>query len=346
MADIRRVPHSVVSLPGTGGGQPHYERNTLLPVTELIVGTGTPRLYDEIVSQWGVVRAEYEDLRSAAADLEVETERCGATAENPDGDETSGEARFNDALEDLLLGDRLHIEAGDGHDRGIGHLLAWGVESIAYGFSIAEPYWIEGGGIYTARVCVRPLERSAAYRWGVDRDGYRPGPHPTCLYYLTAEAGQQEIPYEELLHITNPGARPGHWYGLAPLLRACVPLSRPTQRGASVAFVCRTGRRPNSCSRVVAHPTFATRNKASPKVSAASSQTVPPRLDCPHTAVVRLPPRWARRTDDGQVRGVTKSSARYGTGCVRGWRGRRVTPGDSVPSSLSRRRMRSMFPFG
>jgi len=177
MADIRRVPHSAVSLPGTGGGQPHYERNTLLPVTELIVGTGTPRLYDEIVSQWGVVRAEYEDLRSAAADLEVETERCGATPDTPDGDETPEEARFNDALEDLLLGDRLHIEAGDGHDRGIGHLLAWGVESIAYGFSIAEPYWIEGGGIYTARVCVRPLERSAAYRWGVDRDGYRPGPH-------------------------------------------------------------------------------------------------------------------------------------------------------------------------
>lgn len=222
MAEYRHTPSSVVSLPGTSGGQPHYERNTALPISETIIGTGTPRLYDEIISQWGVVRAEYEDLRSAASDLEVETVLCGATSETPEGDESEIERRFNSRLEGLLLGDRLHIEAGDGHDRGIGYLLAWGVEAVAHGFSVAEPYWLEEGGIMSARLCVRPLERSAAYRWGVDRSGARVDPRPLGLYYLTAECGQQWIPYDDLLHITNPGARPGHWYGLLPLLRATV----------------------------------------------------------------------------------------------------------------------------
>ncbi|NRA58105.1 MAG: hypothetical protein HRU13_08360 [Phycisphaerales bacterium] len=220
MADSKanHLPH--VSTKGTTQGRPNFEASPHFKLTDIVIGYGQPRLYDEVATQWYAVAQELDDMRSALESLDVQTMPCGARAVGEDGDETPAEAAFNDALEEMLFG-RLRIETADGYDQGLAHWLGWLVHPACWGAGLAAPYYDAAGGMNAgAHLYVRPMELSAVDRFLAERgDGT-----PASIRYRTVNHSVQEIAYNALVHVTTVGSRPGHWFGYNPVFRSLTSL--------------------------------------------------------------------------------------------------------------------------
>lgn len=205
-----------VAIPGSTSGRPHFEKSPHFRLYQIVTGFGQPRLYDEVATQWYAVAQELDDMRSALGSLDVQTVACGARYAGDEGDETPQEAAWNDALEEMLFG-RLRVETADGYDEGLSSWLAWLVYPACWGAGFASPYYEDEGGMMSGSpLYVRPLELSAVDRFDAERGALT----PKGFWYRPASIPQDYIKYDDVVHVTTVGSRPGHWYGWNPVFRS------------------------------------------------------------------------------------------------------------------------------
>ncbi len=228
-----------IAVPGWSAGVPDFEANPALTPSEKTGAAGYPRWYDEILQQWPRAAARYGEGLAEIASMGVALTPCGATDDEPDGDETPEEAAWNDALGDLITS-RLGVERGDGPAWGAAELLSLAYEAIWYGFSLAEPYWRAPGSdpMREGRIVLVPLLRAAVYRWEPDYQTM------TCSRVWYQEAmGTRAIPYDELVHIAHRSA-PGQYYGAGELRPLIGPFSawRMLMTAGATAINAATGR--------------------------------------------------------------------------------------------------------
>ena len=206
------------AIQGWTSGVPRYEANSLLYQREKTGSSGAPGVFDELSQQWYRVAANLAKGRAFVEQLQVATVPCGYSETQIDGDETPDEARWNDALESMLLGGRVAIEGADDYSFGIGALLSQVHDVCWYGFGVWEPYWLrtgapDGAGVDLsgAVLALAPLARSACYQWLADRQTHR----LQALRYL-GSGSAADIDAEELIHISHGGG-PGEYFGRAEL---------------------------------------------------------------------------------------------------------------------------------
>ena len=123
----------VPSVPQWSSGVPDVEPKRALSLAKKLGYSGLPGLYLEMVQTWPALRTAYGQTLDAVSSVTVEAP--------PLDDETADEARFNDALADLLLGRRCGIAMADGVRSGFGEILAQAFAAHAFGFAVLVPYW-------------------------------------------------------------------------------------------------------------------------------------------------------------------------------------------------------------
>ena len=210
----------VPSVPQWSSGVPDVEPKRALSLAKKLGYSGLPGLYLEMVQTWPALRTAYGQTLDAVSSVTVEAP--------PLEDETADEARFNDALADLLLGRRCGIAMADGVRSGFGEILAQAFAAHAFGFAVLVPYWqgreegeargaLEAGGV----LVVEPVAQSSVNRWEPDLEA---NDYAGLRYYTSNGLARRNNYLERgrFLLFTHR-AIPGQYYGDGEL-RALVPL--------------------------------------------------------------------------------------------------------------------------
>ena len=189
--------------------------------------SGLPGLYLEMVQTWPALRTAYGQTLDAVSSVTVEAP--------PLEDETADEARFIDALADLLLGRRCGIAMADGVRSGFGEILAQAFAAHAFGFAVLVPYRqgreegeargaLEAGGV----LVVEPVAQSSVNRWEPDLEA---NDYAGLRYYTSNGLARRNNYLERGRFLLTHRAIPGQYYGDGEL-RALVPLYHPRERAA------------------------------------------------------------------------------------------------------------------